>query len=443
MVNAMRSFLILLTALWVPAVGTAGQDVDEASSSPQNIFPDADEIGGNRILQARDDYLDKRGWSLGFSEGNPSGAYIGWGEASIQVSPESVSYGKARIAAVDSAILGAIGEFTLSLGRETVTETVREVFQDPGALERARDANMLQYYRAIEDRVKNVTVAQLDQLLESLGADPSEHADLDFSRKVDLARESVTKRIIRTAAEQFNGIRVLSTFEEENQIGALVIYHPRLQRLAQDIVNGNFVAIGEGFSEDAIQSAIGDMESRDYLFIHGLRVLKDDDGNRVLLSFGQASPAVTRADSQMKQRMAVNAAERESDLRSDAYISEFLNSFVEVEEKQLSEAAARITAEVTGSSAREFESTSFADSLTSLMRQTSESDMTGIVTVHNWRANHPDTGHLYVGSIKAWSPKTNSAFTKRLQQRLEPGPDPSREVDVEVRRSRDVGDEDW
>lgn len=417
--------------------------MDDASSNPRNIFPDASQIGGNKILEARDNYLKEREWTLGFSESNPNGAYIGWGESSIQVKPESVSYGKARIAAIDSAILAAIGEFTLSLGRETVTETVREVFQDPGALERARDANMLQYYQAIEDRVKNVTVAQLDQLLESLGADPSEHADLDFSRKVDLARESVTKRIIRTAAEQFNGIRVLGTFEEQNQVGALVIYHPRLQQLAQDIVNGNFVTVGEGYSEGAIESAIGEMDSEDYLFIHGLRVLKDKDGNRVLLSFGQASPAVTRADSQMKQRMAVNAADRESDLRSDAFISEFLNSFVEVDEKQLSEAAASITAEVTGSSAREFESTTFANSLTSMMRQSSESEMTGIVTVHNWRANHPDTGHLYVGSIKAWSPKTNSAFAKGLRERLEPGADPSREVNVDVRRSQDVGDEDW
>ncbi|MDT8439085.1 MAG: hypothetical protein RQ729_08775 [Wenzhouxiangellaceae bacterium] len=436
-----RVLAIMVSILFsMPALS---QDVEEAASDPKNIFPDAAEIGGSEILALRDNYLNQRGWSLGFSSSNPNGAYIGWGSASIQINPESVTYGRARIAAIDAAILQAIGEFTLSLGRETVTETISEIMQDPNALQNAKEASISQYYEAVESRLKNLTVAQLDALLENLGVDSSEHVQLNFAKKVDLARESVSKQIIRTAAEQFNGIRVISTFEEKNQVGALVIYHPKLRQFAQDVLNGTFVTKGTEFSESAIEQAIGGLSSEELIFVHGLRVLKDSDGNRVIIAFGQASPEITRMDSAMKQRMAINAAQREADLRADGFISEFLDSFVEVNEQQLTESVARISTEVSGNRTRETESTEFGNSLRSLIRQSSASDLSGVVTVKNWRANHPDTGHLYAGSIKMWSPTTDAAFTGRLQQKAATEAEFTDNVDVSARQSSDVGNEDW
>ena len=466
-INRTRLALILAAFVWM-SLGNAQSDsdaktqqasepgvasdanraanADAATAAPENIFPSADELSGSGILEDRDDYLAERGWTLGYNDSNPSGSYIGWGTANIAVSPESSDYGGARGLAVDAAVAEAMGQFALSEGLEAQAEVVRRVVQDPNALQRAQREAGQGYAKAIFDRVANLTTAQLDRALEELGVDPARHAELDFSEKVTLAQDSVQRGVAREAFESFRGVRLLKTFEEESAVGALVIHNSRFAELAQRITDGDLVAIGDGVSSDAVNQIATELSSEELLFMHGVRLLRDAEGNPVIVSFGQASPAVTRSDSDMAINMAVTASQRSAELNADRGIADFLGSQVEVDDESLATAAAQSEGTLNGDGrATITDAASFAERLNSTIRQSSEVDLAGITTVRSWRTNHPDTGHLYVGTVKMWSPASAAAFTgeRRAPTSGSAESPENSSVDIERRSSPEFGTEDW
>lgn len=438
---------LLLTASPLALANEAvTNEAEEAASSPSHIFPLASEQSGSGILADRDAYLASRGWSIGFHADNPGGSYIGWGQADILTGPTSPDYGGARIAAVDAAVTNAMGEFALSSGTSAQAELIRRVVNDPDALRRAQDQAGEDFRRAVSDRLKNLTTAQLDKALAELGVDAAEHQALDFSERVTLMEERMQARTARQAFESFRGVRLLKTFEEEGAVGALVIHNPRFAELASNIVSGNLAAIGQGVSSDAVDQIANQLSAEELLFMHGVRLLRDADGNPVIVAFGQQSPSVTRADSERMINMAITASERGASINADRAIAEFLGAQVEVEDQQLTEALAQVTATASGENVTQTESSQFVQNLNSLIRQRSQMDLTGITTVRSWRTNHPDTGHLYVGTVKMWSPTTRASFTGEARVQ-EPGAaeaeEPAEAPEVERRSSPDFGNEDW
>ncbi|AUB78253.1 hypothetical protein BBH56_03480 [Spiribacter roseus] len=430
-------------------VGGTGGETDEvaaATSKPENIFPSANDIAGSGILQDRDEYLSERGWSLGIYDKNPGGSYIGWGTANIVTSPESIDYGGARIAAVDAAIAEAMGDFAISRGLDGGAETIRTVSQDPNALQRAERESNENYAQAVIDRVANLTTAQLDKALEDLGVDPARHADLDYSETVKLAQDRVQREIVGTALESFRGVRLLKTFEEEDAVGALVIHNDGMAEIARRIAEGDIVAIGDGVSSDAVEKITSDLTAEELIFMHGVRLLRDSQGNPVIVSFGQSSPSVTRADTDRAINLAVTASDKSAVLRANGAISDFLGASVRVDDQLDADADAFRdgTIEEDGTLTKT-DGARFVENLESFISQSSEINLSGITTVRSWRANHPDTGHLYVGAVRMWSPGTEAAFTDKGRVPTEESATVSgdRSVEVERRESPAFGTEDW
>ena len=437
-----KGSLVALLSLFMVASVQADDDADRAASDPSNIFPSADDLDGSGILRDRDAYLRERGWHLGFHDDNPSGGYLGWGEGMINTDPGNVRYGQNRIAAMDSAIAAAYGQFALSRGRDVTLERLREIVQDPNALTDLQQSTQAQFDHAVEERMRNLETARLDQALRELGVDPSVLPQLDHRQRAELAADRLQNQVVRTAMQSFQGVRLIKTFEEQGAVGALVIYSDSTRRTASNIVSGNLAAIGRGNSSDALDQLNGQLSDEKLMLMHGIRLLRDADGNPVLVSFGQASPAVTRGDSRQRINMAVTAAERQASLRADAAMAEFLNTFIEVSETEISGVSSNIMAERRGDRDFEVESIEFTERLNSSLRQISELDLSGVVTARTWRANHPDTGHLYVGAVHLWSPTTEALFTGRSGTDTSPegeGESPG----VRRRQSPAFGREEW
>lgn len=434
--------IVGLFAFLLVASLQASDDADRAASDPSNIFPSADELDGSGILRDRDAYLQERGWQLGFHDSNPGGGYVGWGEATINTAPSNVRYGQNRIAAVDAAIASAYGQFALSRGRNVTLERVREIVQDPNALTDMQQSTQAQFDHAVQERMRNLETARLDQALRELGVDPSVLPQLDHRQRAELAADRLQNQVVRTAIESFQGIRLLKTFEEQGAVGALIIYSESTRQLANNIVSGNLAAIGRGNSSDALDQLNGQLSDEKLMLMHGIRLLRDANGNPVLVSFGQASPAVTRADSRQRINMAVTAAERQASLRADAAMSEFLNTFFEVNETEISGVSSNTMGEMRGDRSFEVETIEFTERLNTSLRQISTMNLAGSVTARTWRANHPDTGHLYVGVVHLWSPTTEALFTGRARTDSavsEDGESPG----VRRRQSPSFGREEW
>jgi hypothetical protein len=443
------SIRLLMACALIVAFGSlsAEESAEEATSNPEHIYPSADDLDGSEIESARDRYLNERGWVLGIHQNNPSGGFVGWGSATIAVAPEDRNYGNARIAAVDAAVAEAVGQFALSRGTNAALARVREIVQDPNALEELQQPNQQQFITAVADRLRDLTAAQLDNALRELGVPPGKHQELEFVQKVQLAMDSVQTELVRSAREYFQGIRLMHTFEEEGAVGALVIYSPNLQAMARRILSGDMEAIGSGNSSDALDQLNGSLKDDQLIFMHGTRMLRDADGNPVLVAFGQASPPVTRADSRQALNMAVSAAQRRANLRADGALAEFLDSYVEVDDQDLNGVAVETIGELYSDGRQgQSEGATFYAALNSAIRQRSQIQLTGITTVRTWRANHPDTGHLHIGAVKMWSPTTQAAFSGRPFIESAEGALAEEEGDetgVETRSSPEFGEEDW
>jgi hypothetical protein len=437
----LKAGCFILAAFGLSGMALA-ETAEEAASNPEHIYPDASDLDGTEIEHRRSEYLGERSWSLGFHDNNPSGGYIGWGTADIALVPEDRDYGSARISAVDAAIAEAMGDFALSKGTNVSLERVREIFQDFGALDDLEEPSNEQFLQAIEARLKDLTAAQLDNALRELGVNPGRHEPLELAQRRTLALESVQTQILRNAREYFQGIRVLKTFEEEGSVGVLVIYSAELRQMAQRILSGRIEAQGSGQSSDALDRINGGLDAEQLLFMHGTRLLRDSSGNPVIVSFGQASPSVTRGDSRQRINMAVSASQRRANMRADGSIAEFLDSYVEVSEEDMSGMASEIIGEKnTDGREREIEAQDVVKKMQSTIRQRSQIDLTGIQTVRTWRANHPDTGHLHVGAVKMWSPASQASFTGLPS--MESTPAEEGEEDVSTRQSPEFGEEDW
>lgn len=418
MKNSISWLAIALLALYALCV-QAGQTPEEVTSNPSNAVMAED--FGTEINEAMEDYLaqgsdgDRRGWRLGMHGENPGGGYIGWGEAMIQTDPSDVQYGRARIAAYSTAYINAMGDFARTMSNRIAVDTFSSSFADESSLEQLETERTDSLLRALADRASNLSVAALDKGLELLGEDPAEIPRYSRSEKVLLAEQLLEREVVRRTSARLRGVRTLATFEDPGNIGVLILHHPRLEQMAGRILRGA-AASRESSSVDSVLAGIDSLSEQELIFQHGLRVIPDDDGNPVLVAFGQSSPAVSADDSQRRIRMAVSQSRQVAESQADAAIAEFLDSSIFAESVASMSASEFQMAESVGRSMVLSEGASFYENLNSMIRQTARAEMTGVTTVRRWQANHPDTGHLYIGHVRLWTP--SQAFQYDVEARV-------------------------
>lgn len=456
MKNQAKHLFILALASTLSMAAVASESVEEVTSNPSNAVMAED--WGTAITDTMEQYLredaagNPRGWQLGRHENNPSGGYIGWGEAPIQTDPSDERYGRARNAAYAVAYSNAVAEFARTMSVDIGVETVNRTFSDEAGAARIEAQSTTSLLEALADRVSTLSVAALDRGLEQLGADPDKLPEYSREEKHLLAENLLARTVVTEAAARIRGIRTLATFEDERNVGMLIVHHPRLERLADRILSGAAASPKSG-DVDAIRAKIEDLSDTDLIFQQGIRIIPDSEGIPVLLSFGQSSPAVTNADSDRRIRMAISQSRRVAEAQADGAIAEFLNSTV-FAATELSTAASEYRfVERAGRSLVQSEGAQFFEDINTMIRQTARAEISGVTTIRRWQANHPDTGHLYVGLVRMWTPAQNFEYGARLRSDFLAGEEEGDEAgeadpadaerEKKVRQSKDLLDPDW
>lgn len=446
------TYLCLACLLMIIVAGhavPASPSIDDLTANPANAVM-VSELGDG-VWGAARNYLERdadgqlRNWKLGTDSSNPEGGYIGWGEAPIRLAPPDKRFGRARIAAFYEAYSLALSEFGRTQAFASGVKTANTSFrgeQDFGRLDPATTDNVV---KAIGERLEAITVSALDRGLERLGADPSVFPSLSVGEKRRLAEEMIARNMVIEAASRVKGVRVLATFEDENNVGVLIIHHSRLEQLADQIVKG--VSSSPGLSDlGEIRARVDELSETDLIFQHGIRVLIDSDGAPVVLAFGQSSPAVSRSDSDRSIRMAISQSSQVAEAQADAALTEFVGmTMFDAREAVLSGGDFQ-TAKAVRGVVTLHEGAEFYEDLNSLVEQTSETTLSGVQTIRRWRANHPDTGHLYVGVVRVWRAgdpleyHASAAETHEVRGREQSGSTP---VDGPIRQSPDLGVNEW
>jgi hypothetical protein len=421
--NTLLAFVVvLLTPSIYAEVDTASYveikvTQEEKNDTNAHNFPIISQIDGNRLERQRNDYLDNKNISLG---NDIKGNYIGWGEVAISVSPKSIDFAQKRIMAFEKAFVDAKAKFVRMKAQETASSISRELFQDD------RDRNVVEIKDGVivslAKKIHALTEAAIDEKLIEYGVDPSTVANSNINKKRKLMKNSISKQIAIKAVENISGIRVIATFEDVTGVGVLIKANPKYRDIARAIASKKLVGYPTKIDpKESIRKQLNSrLNNEDYFLQHGLRIMTDDSGNRVLVSFGQWSPKVTRNDSRLRINTAIKSAKGIAYDHALSYITMFVNTTLALENKtKLSDSETINILSHTDGVTEEQQNSSVGAMLERFVKETSRVSIEGVSEVHSWAANHPETGHLLVGSVLMWSP-TTQAYSRAYDKKFRP-----------------------
>ena len=389
---------------------TSNKAFEEKAHAPQHNFPLAEQLSTSSLDNKRQQYLNDRGWHLGDNtKNNGNRFYIGWGEANIKESTSSISFIDSKVAAFESALLAAKGEFARKNGSRIATQTMQNFFKDE--LSRPLDLQPNSSMKQINKKIVALGNASLDKLLTDLDVDAEKFT---LKQKQKLAQDRLRKTSAVTAISKVSGIRPLVTFEDNDTVGVLIVYSQKLRQQASEIAQGKLLHKSEAIpGHPTIRDQINQMlpKDSDFIFQHGIRILKDERGNPVLVSFAQSGVRANKGSGRFEADMAIKAARTAAKSLSTSHIAEFVNATVNLQDKTTLEENASIERVTQGEISSIEESLNTGKIIDNFTKQGAKVKLTGITTLKTWTQNHPETGHLIAGEVKIWSPYLSSLTT--------------------------------
>jgi len=318
---------------------------------------------------------------------------------------------------------------------------------------------------SITKKMGVLTEAYVDKALRELGVDPLKIENSDIISKRLLAQDAFNKSLITKSAENLPGIRILATFEiinkEEtgigkNSIGVLIQHKASYGQLARAIASGKLVDYPSKTNPvDDIYSQLQQtlVNDEDYIPQHGVRIMADEAGNRVLVSFGQWSPKITNSTSLQMQAISRKVAGEIAYDQAISYMAQFVNTTI-VLNKDTDLSANDNTVELTKTNNRieKMETSEVGSMFDKYIKETSNWTPNGVVPVTTWEVNHPETGHIIIGEVLMWSPITHdyakgqlksNKKIKKIGSVKKNQKKKKEEVESKIRTSIDLGDDDF
>ncbi len=457
--NALKSLLILpvlfMSQLHAQEPQVPSEAIEIPVSPEEKVdasahgFPIMSEVAGNNLIKQRDDYLrnaQKKMLRLGTDR---KGTFIGWGQAAINTSPQSIDFGQKRIMAFEQAFITAKSTFVRMQKQSVATTVMQKFFDDSRENQEVelKDGTFV----GIAKKIGALTEAALDKKLAEYGVDPETVTNSDITKKRTLMENSLNKEITVRAVQNISGIRILASFEDEKAIGVLIKASPKYRDMANAIASRKLVSYPA--KTDPQNSIMNQLEERlsdkDYFLQHGLRIMTDGSGNRVLVSFGQWSPKVTSADSRTKINNSVKAAKIVAYNQALSYMTQFINTTMALKNKTVLSGSDTIT-ELTRSdkSRTEEENNNVGALVDEFIKETSNLTIEGVNQIHSWDINHPETGHPLVGTVLMWSPTMQEyarAYNRKPTTQRAVGQHSKTEEpkNYKTYRSTDLGDNDF
>lgn len=408
--NASRYMFAALVAASILCAARAQESVSETTSPAQAPSPEA-AVGNEAAVEERpiqdvvQEYLASKGYSEGENAKGDKTFYVAVGYGVIQAPLDNRGYADSRINAYNKAMLEAKAKMAEYLEIAIKTETEHDYAEGNfgGNEEAEKDET------SITAKLRRLLVAKIDKTLREEGVDPDA---ADRAARERVAKKQLNsdfyKKVISTAAKaEVLGMQVMCSFEgvprgKKGEIGVVAIWSKKLQAMAQTISLGGSLPSGVG--KRPIKEQIP-TDKKALLSTFGVQQKIDENGNLVLVSFGQAG-AVTDFPT------SANAARNKAKMQAMAAIREFAGESVAV-----------VTDAVNAESVEEFENAAEsyenASAYSQKIKAVAETlKISGISTVNNWEAKHPLTGRTIYGVVCSWSPGS-AARAKTMKQSMD------------------------
>ena len=361
-------------------------------ATPEDAVANEAAVESKSVQDMVEEYLNAKGYSEGENAKGGKSFYVAVGYGVIQAPLENRGYADSRVNAYNKAMLDAKAKMAEYLEIAIRTETEHDYAEGNFGGNEAAE----QDESSITAKLKRLIVAKIDKALREEGLDPdkAEREALERAAKKQL-NSDFYKKVISTAAKaEITGMQVMCSFEGvpasgKGQIGVVAIWSPKLQAMAQSISRGTKLPAGVG--KRPIKDQIPN-DKKVLLSTFGVQQKIDEDGNLVLVAFGQAG-AVSESP------QSANAARNKAKMQAMAAIREFAGETVAV----ATDAMNAESVEEFENAAASYEDVSAYSQKIKAVAETLK--ISGIATVKNWEAKHPLTGRMVYGAVCSWSPQ--------------------------------------
>ena len=432
----------------VIATSPGVQILSEVKSNPGKILVDEDLTDDIALGWLVDRDLEE---GRNFKKGKL--LYISVGSSSVRAKPSDKGFIDSRFLAFQRAELIAKAKVAIFLGTDLTTArgtSEREINpEERAALEDIvntsptlkENTRLMQVADTIYDlfeKAKTLAGAKLDQAIRDTGTDTSERLqEIDqekVSKKAKMKKRgrlrNISEASLRAAASAFSevqGTQVIQTFEGSYKDGykvvVITLWSQNLQKLVDSMLAGT--SPYELSRKSAKKEVVAQLPKnpKELACMTGVRTFINQDGEHVLLAFGQAGVEVVGG----RKDMAYELAGKKARLRAMAAVRNFMGEKVAFQaNEELAEVLALYADEYDGGEGEQ-EYKSISQFHEKIQAVSAKKKLTGLHGLLTRELVHPFTDKPMVIKIMAWSP-SSQAMAKQVKQAIEKKPEHTQSV---------------
>lgn len=388
--SACRGCVLLLATLGslpaqTPGKAPASTPDSEVAGVPNPI---AEKVTARDLMRQ---FLEAKGWQEGENP-RPDGStfFVAPGRGAVNAPRSHDRFMESRIMAFDKAMLDAKANMAEYIRKTIETRAVSAYAEGqapPPPTAGGEAPGMLE---------KLVTLAsnKLDDYLRKEGIDVSGPQAKAAAQKIKATDEF--QRFIRKESQAYvAGLQAFQTFEvfpdgKNGEIAVVGVVSDRLLALSAAVAGGSAPPLQKPKKRIIEQIPTSGPE---LLCSFGVRQLIDENGQSVLVAYGQAQPI-------SESTRAEQAAEQKAQMQAEGALRGFAG-------EAISSARDSYLAE----NYKEFEDNTSAYENQSAYKERVEAfgkaiEISGIQVVKRWTQKHPFNGQTVVGTVIAWSPRS-------------------------------------
>lgn len=346
-------------------------------------------------------YLAEKGWCEGLNE--KDGRYVAIGSSGIKVSPSDKKFQDYRVNAYTKAMLDAKSKISKFFAQEISTRAALSVTEPMSAAALEKEAEeKAQVPPTILQKVKTLIHKKLDKELAKEGVS----YDSPKAKKAieDLNhQESFANVILNLSKTQVGGLVTSKIFEQDGKIVVVAYYSNKTKILAGAMNGTGAIPKVKARKGDPVGVWVKKLKKSQLYPSMGIQLTSDEDGNIVILSYGQAR---ARSNSPTSIKMGYSNAEK----NADGYIRNFAGETVAYAGQMASLEDSKEF--VDGTSVSNIES--MADEI--IQTEAKALHFSGIQTIHSWSIPDRRSGETICGVVKMWSLKTSDSANISREQ---------------------------
>lgn len=342
------------------------------------------------------------------------------GTSVVNVSVSDRNYPKALQQAFEAAFDQARADFVFDRVGDQFSDKNVELYENGSSNARDFSPEMCKKSQldAIWNKIIALANAQLDKELEEFGIDPAEFKATPKTARKDLFYEKSIETLVKTSSGEIVGLLPVQTFlataqDGTSSVGVIMVYSPKLMSLVDDLKSGNppnfsSKRAGKPMSYFANKN-VDDLEAT-----FGPRLVFNEDGQPMVLSYGQWGASYTGNSARQKERSR-NLAFEKADMQAMQLIGEFVNGKLESRSEQISGSIIEHYIESDCTKQREKENETIIDEMSKYMRIRGNANAKGSVVIREWSKVN-EYGVEIIGSIRAYSFDIYQQHTKSLEK---------------------------